>query len=338
MIIQSPESAMPEPFKTYVRQRSETIADVLSPVIKDADVQLCPRAITEDEYVFAGSENAIVYGVIVKSKKEGFKSDLYNPTQPKTLGIATDNIAKALAYGQAQFVSGNRVRVKDPRESDGQGQQTVEDSDELGEAFYALGEGSPNGVVLMPHLETISHRASLGYINLGRAGTYLYLGREETTRNNDKEVYGGTQLGLFHGQQFFDYKKFRKIEEKLEVPRILRQIGKSTLTDYFGRAMSPTGDIISLGDKHVGRVSFDVVQDITDNGTPFAGVIDVTPRVGGTTPAEVLAIREIRSDRRAICYASSKLYYETKNTPKSGVNFIDTDSLVINAQIEDVTK
>jgi hypothetical protein len=42
MVVQSP---MPEPYKTYVAQRSAAIATVLETVVGEANVQLCPRAI-----------------------------------------------------------------------------------------------------------------------------------------------------------------------------------------------------------------------------------------------------------------------------------------------------
>src|SRR5438477_494633 len=76
MIRQSPETPMGEPHRTYIEQRAEAIEDVLSPIVGDTNVQLCPRAILPHEAIF--SDPAIIYGCVVEEERHGHKTVLYD--------------------------------------------------------------------------------------------------------------------------------------------------------------------------------------------------------------------------------------------------------------------
>ncbi len=82
----------------------------------------------------------------------------------------------------------------------------------------------------------------------------------------------------------------------------------------------------------VGRVSIDVLNGKADNGDNVQSAVDVTPRVGGATPAEVLAMAAMRQ-ALTVCYASSRLFYSPVSKPTSGTIFIDSPELIINAEI-----
>ena len=320
MIVQSPESEMSEPFKTWVRQRSESIARVLKEVVGDSNVQLCPRAITPDEQIFPEATSC-VYGVVVREKKDGYKSILYTDNFGHRHGITTSNPEDAVTYVTSQIRKGNRVRMKDPRESDSQGQHTVESVDQMMPIFEEIVKNTELGCVFMPYLPVIRERISVGRIVLGQFGAYTYFGREETTLRDNTVVYGGTELGLFRSNMSEAEISVRK---HFGIPPKLTDLGKTALDRYSRVAIS------------IGRVSVDVIEGITDSGETICDVIDLTPRAGGTTPAEILAIREIHQGKDSPCYASSKLIYNPNlNTrPKSGINFIDTDTLIVNGQIQ----
>jgi hypothetical protein len=319
MIIQSPESTMPEPYKTYVKQRNKAIALVLEDIIGDNNMQLCPRAILPEEQLFPHDSNS-VYGAVVKKIEDGYKSVLYQENSGG-LGIATSSTNVAVKYALDQIQRGNRVRLKDPHESDGRGQHVIESIDELPSLFDELSEDGSRGCVLMPHISHISQRLSIGRMALGKFGNFTYIGREETIQHDDSEVYGGTALGLFHSHTV---ENLQKIEQHFDVPPELTALGESALNAYSTLALQSV------------RVSVDVVRGTTDNGDLLSTVIDITPRVGGTTPAETIAMREIALNPNSICYASSRLLYNPLASPQTGLNFIDTDTLVINAQINEV--
>ncbi len=319
MIIQSPESEMPEPFKTYVSQRSKSIGKVLVDIVGEDNVQLCPSAITVDQQLFTGNTDH-TYGVVVKNMADGYKSALYSPDSD-SLGIATKDQEKAAAYTAKQFNLGNRVRIKDVRESDGQGQYTVDSLEAMLDIFNDTNEKSDFGSVLMPSLNNIQERISVGRISLGRHGDFGYVGREESINHDGREVYGGTTLGLYRSD---DEVSKALAEEYFEIPPRLTAMANQTLDRYSKQAIK------------IGRVSVDVIEGITDNGSVLRDVIDLTPRIGGTTPAETLAMRELHLDNKTgLCIASSRLLYNPTSSPTTGTNFVDTSSLVINAQIHE---
>lgn len=326
MITQSPESAMPEPYRTYVRQRSEAIAKELEPVVGETDVQLCPRAILPEERIF-NTDGSIVYGAVVDDLSHGLKSHLYYGCYDSSnRGIVTDNLSKARQYAQEYITSGSRVRVKDPRESDGQGQYIISSIFELEALFCDLNVFDGHEMVIMPHLEKITERVSIGMIALKQAGTYFYVGREEMAEHEGRKVYGGTQLGLCSSD---DKDLLKDIAHYFDIPPHILRMGLGAIRSYCFNQFY--GDI-----KEVGRLSFDVLEGTTHNGNKVTSVVDITPRVGGATPAKVLAIGAIHTTPGALALTRSQLLYNPAQSPRTGTNFIDTETLVINAKIEAV--
>ncbi len=323
MIIQSPESPMPEPYKTYVRQRAQAIAEVLQDVVGETNVQLCPRAITEEERAFAPGE-AIVYGSVVDQSYLGYKSDLYNPRYNNDIrsGIVARTIDEALAYTEQQLAIGNRVRLKDPTESDCQGQLTIESNDQITDYFSGDSHDTTFGTVLMPFMSNIIDEVSVGRIDLKDHGSFYYYGLESKTEHEGASVYGGTRIGLFSANR---PDNGCQVVQQFDMLPMMAVVGRCALNDFVDYATRETG-----------RVSIDVVRGSTDNGTILIEAVDVTPRVGGVTPAEVLAIQALVDSNADVCYARSRLLYDHPETPVTGKNFIDTASLKINAEVEEV--
>jgi hypothetical protein len=172
----------------------------------------------------------------------------------------------------------------------------------------------------MPHLNELLHRVSVGRINLGRFGVYSYFGTEDNIIHDGQNVYGGTSIGLFANS----YAGRSLVVRKLEIPEHLVNAGLAAIEHYHQIAST------------IGRVSVDVIEGITDNGSRLTSVVDITPRVGGVTPAEILAIGEVGDNRESICFSTSQLIYNPEYIPKTGKNFIETNTLIINARIDEV--
>lgn len=313
MIVQSPDTNMTEPYASYIAKRNQNIANVLEEVTSH-DIQLCPRAILEEERV---SKEGLVYGVVVNKLRDGLKSILYESNSAK--GIAAANLSEAIQYSRQELQKGNRVRVKDSGQSDSQGQYIAENLDQVATYFDLAGEDC----VLMPNIKEVNHRTSVGVIYLGSLGVFCYLGREYSTKNCDKEVYGGTEIGLF---ALKNQSAVQKVAHTLEIPSKLFEVGLQSIAKYKKCV------------KTLGRVSVDVLQGVTDIEEDFYDSVDITPRVGGATPAEVLAIKEVVEDNETICYANSRLIYDPQKTILTGKNFVNTDSLIINAEVKETTK
>ena len=113
------------------------------------------------ERLFGGKDD-ITYGTVVIDGHDGYKSALYGHGFAERHGVATHSLAEAQAYADMQFAIGNRVRVKDPRESDGKGQITVSSSENVEAAFEQVTLRGNAGAVLMPYLTIITERPTRG--------------------------------------------------------------------------------------------------------------------------------------------------------------------------------
>lgn len=167
MIVQSPESPMPEPYKSYVDERAGNIAATLGTIVgEETDVQLCPRVILPAERYFREGPEALVYGCIAPSHENGYKSALYRETDPGTAhGIVARTVQRAESYASLLIQRGDRVRIKDPEGTNCMGQSVAATMPEVNSFFRV--EVPPKEMILMPHLNKIIDRFSIGRIQLG---------------------------------------------------------------------------------------------------------------------------------------------------------------------------
>ena len=320
MITQYPESPMPEPYKTYVRQRSQNVANVLQDVVGDTNVQLLPTAVTEANIIVDRNNGDLVYGCIVENPNDAYKSAFFNGNE-FAAGVVAFDVDSAMRYASQQLRAGNTVRIKDPRQSDGDGQIAATTIEDVADFVANYDDLAKTGLVLMPDM-LILDRFSAGVIDLGQHGEYRYYGREHVTPHEGREVFGGGDLAV---ARTLDHDRLHTAaEQKLYIPPEVRVLADAAIGFYRKQV------------KHAGRVSVDVLEGITNNGRKLTTVVDVTPRVGGHTPTEALAIRALNQTKADVAHASGRLLYNPAETPKTGTNFVDTPSLVINAAVTGV--
>ena len=276
-------------------------------------MQLCPRAITPDEVVVDGR----VYGCVVSDLTAGYKSVLY---KANNIGIATQSDQEALDYVKESLEAGNRVRMKDPRESDGMGQSVVETTEKAEAVLESFDALTTTGIVLMPHIARITDRLSFGHINFNGAGSFQYVGREEVLRRDECEVFAGADIALTYGDKLHN----ERAMHQLDIDPLAREVAQRAIAHFKNQTL------------HSDRVSVDVLSGYTDNGTKITAAVDVTPRVGGNTPAEVLAIQALTTQSAGVAYASGRLVYspEPGVCPEGATTFVDTDTLLIHARVE----
>lgn len=317
MITHSPETPMPEPYKTYIHQRANKLAETLGPVVEDIPTQLCSRAITLEEQLYP---DGLTYGCVVDSPDSGLKTVIYD--HDKENGLHTRSLEVAVSYAETILQSGERVRIKDPSESDGNGQYSISSISELVETLEKMGVLSEYGVVIMPHLDDIQDRFTTGYINLGHLKRFSYIGREYVQTHQDREVFIGGDIGIY---KTGDKAGEKVVIDKLHIPQSVARLSELALRQ----------SILSM--HHAGRVSVDTIVGKTDTGRSLTAVVDLTPRVGGHTPAEVLGIAALSSSSSRIAFATGRLHYVPKEDDIiAGERFVDTDSLVIAAKVNDV--
>lgn len=329
MIIQSPESPMPEPYKTYVDERAASIAETLTLIVgEQTNVQLCPRAILPEEVYFT-DPSAIVYGSVVNHLKDGEKSVLYaKDASTSTDGVVAHCPHAGLAYAKRILDSGNRIRFKDPRESDGRGQSILSSAAEAETALFNFSALHESGAVLMPHIATVKDRFSIGQIRLGELGVFSYIGREFITARDGQDSYGGADLAVIQGNTI---NSLEHAALKLDIPTSAIGAAKDAL-HRFKRVV-----------RHAGRASVDILCGEMDNGAVLNAVVDITPRVGNNTPPELEAIKALLSEDATtphIAYSSARLHYnpQSASIDPNATRYIDTETLVATASVSELEK
>lgn len=323
MIVHSPESPMPEPFKSFVRERAENIAVTLGAIVGDADVQLCPRAILPEEQFFPKDSGALIYGCVVPSHESGYKSVLYEGADPEAAyGIVANTAWRAEAYASMLLQRGDRVRIKDPEGTNCVGQSIAATMPEVDAILRE--EGVSPGAVLMPHLCKISDRFSAGRIRLGQRGVYTYVGREYITgTDGGTEQYAGVDLVVTRSG---DNTALKQAAQKLDIPPKILQLSRDSLRRFSKRVI------------YDGRASIDLLTGTTDTGRPVETAVDVTPRVGNNTPAEIEGIAALSDDpAAAFACASVRLHFdpEKKKIPVA-TRYVDNPRLVVAAKVTEV--
>ena len=314
------DSGVPQPYKGYVEERSEKIGEVLLGFMPNQHIVICSRHVTPQE--LPSDTSALIYGVVVDDLSLGHKDTLYRLNRKGTKditgsGIATDCVPCLKAYCESKLDLGISVRVKDSAASDSNGQIVVSRIEDFYTAVETL--GLKNKLVAMPNLTVINDRLSIGVINLGKTGTFAYLGRENTTIHNGRECYGGTEIALFRDDDKFAQDHALK---SLQIDPRSASMGKEALKRY--------GKLATV--LVVGRASVDYIDGETENGDPIEGVIDLTARPGGVSPAEVLAIEALDSGAR-VAFAQSVLTYNPPRNRQSGTIFVDSKELRITAEV-----
>ena len=178
---------------------------------------------------------------------------------------------------------GYSIRGKDPTCDGGGGQWVVADENHLNSIIASLPEGKilNHGFVLEPNLiDPVT--LSVGQIYLNRR-FYSYHGyQESTTSPKGNETYGGTTLTMVRGG-------LGSLAQSVADPLVAHAINQAR-TVY---------EAYSEYDPLISRANFDVVQGRATNHDVLSGVVDQSIRIGGATPAEMLAIETLENDPTA---------------------------------------
>jgi hypothetical protein len=190
-------------------------------------------------------------------------------------GYTAFSISDALVgYGHLRR-AGYEVRCKDPSQEGGNGQCVIEDERLLRRLNPT--RLANEGIVLEPDISD-AVTMSLGHICLG-GKTYSYYGYQTTTTLDGVITYGGTTLTMVRGE-------FGKLYSQVEDESVRLAICQAN-TVY---------EAYSWYDPILSRANFDIVQGHDGRGNFLSGVVDQSLRIGGASPAEVLAISALEAE------------------------------------------
>ena len=137
-------------------------------------------------------------------------------------------------------------------------------------------------MVLEENLRDVS-TLSVGHIALDHLRITYYGSQRTTTDNEGRSVYGGSDLICVRGG-------WEALDALPTPPEVRAGVAKAKLYD---EAMTAYPGFIAS------RRNYDVGQGIGHDGRPCSGVFESSWRIGGASPAELLALTEFMRDPSA---------------------------------------
>jgi hypothetical protein len=217
-------------------------------------------------------------------------------------GLTVFSIRDAQHVGE-KLVEMGPVRVKPTRASGAAGQSLVTNKAELTSALADIDEAelARCGLVFEENL-TECRTLSVGYSRV--AGLSVsYCGTQSLTANNRGElVYGGSDLFVIPGPLS------NLTGEKLSA-QVRLAVDQAQLFDAAVNEFYPA--------MYASRRNYDVAQGLDWQGNWKSGVLEQSWRIGGATPAELLALAAFKSDPtlRSIRASSVEVY----GSPRSSI-------------------
>ena len=176
------------------------------------------------------------------------------------------------------------IRVKKPLGASGKGQSLVTTLQELDALLetYASEEMATYGLVLEENLRQV-RTLSVGHIAID-GFTVAYCGVQRITKDNEgRSVYGGSDLICVRGG-------WDALDALAVEPDVRAAVAEAKLYD---QAMSEYPGFMAS------RRNYDIGQGIDSEGRPCSGVFESSWRIGGASPAELLALTEFAQDPSA---------------------------------------
>ena len=176
------------------------------------------------------------------------------------------------------------IRVKKPLGASGKGQSLVTTLQELDALLetYASEEMATYGLVLEENLRQV-RTLSVGHIAIDGL-TVAYCGVQRITKDNEgRSVYGGSDLVCVRGG-------WDALDALAVEPDVRAAVAEAKLYD---QAMSEYPGFMAS------RRNYDIGQGIDSEGRPRSGVFESSWRIGGASPAELLALTEFAQDPSA---------------------------------------
>lgn len=209
-------------------------------------------------------------------------------------GFSTFAREDARAAGLA-LLAGGAVRLKLACGIGGTGQWVLRDAAALQARLDALDDAViARGVVLERNLEREVRTFSVGRLRLGTL-VASYAGTQRNTLDrHGQEVYGGSTITMALG----DLERLQQLaadagDDALAQAVALARTYHQAACDCF------EGFLAS-------RANYDVVQGLAGDGTPLAGVLEQSWRIGGASGAEVAALQALCADpSRTLARAST---------------------------------
>jgi len=210
----------------------------------------------------------------------GWSHEFPQDVAPVTLpGYSAFSREDALRAGRRLLARGP-VRLKPAQGRAGRCQQVVGDPAQLEAALAAMPPGEPGGSGLVLETDLLQATTySIGEVRVG-AWTIAYHGTQRQTFDNRGEpTYGGSDLQVHRGS-------LDELSGRTRCAAVREAIARARHYDRAARRCFPA--------MYASRRNYDVVQGVDRHGTPRAGVLESSWRIGGASAAEIAALLYFR--------------------------------------------
>jgi len=246
---------------------------------------------------------------------QGWSHTFAQSVKPVTLfGFSAFTLSDAVRAG-ALVLERGPARVKPANGVGGRGQIVVLTNCDLNRALSAIGDSeiSRFGVVIEQNLDEVT-TFSIGQVRMPEI-VVTYCGKQRLTKDNQgSDVYGGSELAAVRG----DFADLEKLVLTLDARLAVEQARA-----YDAAAHELPGFIAS-------RRNYDVAQGLGADGRGCSGVLEQSWRIGGATPAELVAAAALHSDPtlQTVQARCVEAYGEHEPPPNATVYFRGIDERV----------
>ncbi|GHD14657.1 DUF3182 family protein [Tianweitania populi] len=313
--------------KGYAFRPADPVPDGASTYLLPSDALALSEAIVlglKSEHDFLGgivphpfvATKAIVHPLISRdaAQPEGWSHDFPEAVRDVVLKGFTVFSRDDAIEAARRMLESSAIRLKAVEETGGRGQIAVQSEDDLDAALAHFDPGviARAGLVIEENLLDVI-TFSVGQVRFGDM-VASYHGTQTLTRNHDgNTAYGGSALAVTRGG-------FDALLANAPTPEVALAVEQAMRFDAAADRCFPQS-IIS-------RRNYDVARGSAADGTVRAGVLEQSWRMGGATPAEILAIKTLiaeptRHTVHAVCVETYR--QDVQIPPNAAVTFNGDD-------------
>lgn len=244
----------------------------------------------------------------------------WNPAFPNAVAASVLHGFSVFSYADARsacsrMLRQGAVRLKPAWGIGGSGQIIITSREDLDAALASIDTDilASYGLVLEQNLEQVS-TYSVGRAQVdGKRISYHGIQRI-TTNHQGESVYGGSSLYVVRGD-------YAALSQLTQPPHLLVAIDQARC--YDAAAESHLGLMAS-------RRNYDIAQGVDSHGNVCSGVLEQSWRIGGASPAEILAMEAFAADDKlqSITVSTHEVYGSAKPPPHANIHFQGVDSQV----------
>lgn len=343
------------PYRNYYRQRNGLVAQNVAaylglsyydekPIRVKADQLYQVPAVTLVRDSVPNSIGTVedFYGTLVNHRSQVGKAILHKSVSSNAPGFYSPDFAHRVrdlvlpgfsAFSKADLIrtfkkhestQTHSFRLKLPEKSDGHGQYQIRDQEHLDQILKTQSDKvvAEEGLVIEADLHD-AQTISVGFAVLGN-DTYSFIADQRNDVAEGRQRYLGAGVIVIRG----------------DMRRLVDATQSGSNHEKAVRTAQVFYDHYSHFDPVASRLSFDYLTGYDKQREHLSGITDITARLGGTCPALLLSVLELKKNPQATAVkAEVNLNYDPSQShefEKDAVLYIDDPTLRLSARVNTV--